>query len=221
MVARIKRDIFVYAEGGGGGKENAALQGEFREALSAFFSKTALGTSRRPRVVACGGRERAYDRFCTALREGKNALLLVDSEAPIDPAHQPKGFENAQPEDWKPWEHLAAQAGWTAPEGANKEDCHLMVEVMESWFLADADAVSEFFGKGFKTKALPEKPVETISKAEVYNVLETATKECPKKGCYGKGAHSFELLCRIDPTKVQAAAPWAKRFIDELCRRKP
>ena len=33
---------------------------------------------------------------------------------------------------------------------------------------------------------------------------------------YEKSEHSFVILSRIDPEKVIAASPWAKRFIDEL-----
>lgn len=88
QVVRIKNDVYVYAEGGGSGAHSADLQAEFRQAFSEFFSKTDLGKTRRPRVVPCGGREQAFQSFCTAIAQGQNALLLVDSETPIDPQHQ-------------------------------------------------------------------------------------------------------------------------------------
>lgn len=213
---RIKNDVYVYAEGGGSGAHSADLQAEFRQAFAEFLSKTDLGTTRRPRVVPCGGREQAFDSFRTAIAQGQNALLLVDSETPINPLHQPPA-----PALWKPWAHLQAQATWIAPVGANDDDCHLMVQCMENWFLADKTSVQTFFGQGFNAAALPASSVETVPKTTVYSALQTATQTCKTKTTYGKGAHSFKLLRAISPDKVEAASPWAKRFLDELRRRKP
>ena len=75
-----KRDVKVYAEGGGSGPGSSDLQSELRQGFAEFFAKTDLGKVHRPRVVACGGREQALDMFRTAVKHGENALLLVDSE---------------------------------------------------------------------------------------------------------------------------------------------
>lgn len=216
MKQRIKDDVFVYAEGGGSGADSAALQAEFRQAFADFFSKTVLGKTRRPRVVSCGGREQAFDAFKTARAQGKNALLLVDSEDPVSAAHQPP-----PPGNWQPWAHLKQQANWNQTPGSSDDDCHMMVQCMESWFLADAAALSEFFGNGFNNAVLPaNQNIEQLLKPDVYQALEQATKSCKTKVGYSKGAHSFKLLSKIDPEKVMAASPWAKRFIDELAKRK-
>ena len=45
--------------------------------------------------------------------------------------------------------------------------------------------------------------------------LGKASRET-QKGEYGKGAHSFKILERIDAKKVLASSPSAKRLIDEL-----
>ncbi|MBI2751097.1 MAG: DUF4276 family protein [Burkholderiales bacterium] len=208
--------MYVYAEGGGSGAHSAPLQAEFRQAFADFLSKTDLGTKRRPRVVPCGGREQAFDSFRTAIAQGQNALLLVDSETPINPLRQPPA-----PGQWKPWAHLLAQASWETPEGAEDDDCHLMVQCMENWFLADKANLQAFFGQGFTTAALPVASVEAVEKSAVYAALQTATQKCKTKAPYGKGAHSFKLLRAISPEKVEAASPWAKRFFDELRKRKP
>ena len=44
-----------------------------------------------------------------------------------------------------------------------------MIEIMESWFLADRDALARHFGEGFKAAALPGNParVESIPKRDV------------------------------------------------------
>lgn len=213
---KIKNDVYVYAEGGGSGAHSADLQAEFRQAFAEFLSKTDLGITRRPRVVPCGGREQAFDSFCTAIAQGQNALLLVDSETPIDPLHQPQA-----PTPLRPWAHLKKQASWVAPAGSSDDDCHLMVECMENWFLADWASVQGFFGHDFNASALPNGSVEAIAKRRTYAALEIATKQCKSKAPYGKGAHSFKILRFISPTKVEAASPWAKRFLDELRKRKP
>ncbi len=213
---KIKNDVFVYAEGGGSGANSAELQGEFRRAFSEFFETTFLGKTRRPRVVACGGRDQAFSMFCTAIAQGKNALLLVDSEDNIDSSHQPPPAGN-----WKPWDHLFVRDKWVKPEKAVDDDCHLMGVCMESWFLADWKTVGKFFGQGFNSAHLPTGPIESVSKANVYNALKLASQGCKTKATYGKGPHSFRLLSLISPDKVIAASPWANRFLEELGRRKP
>lgn len=213
---KINQDLYVYVEGGGSGANSAALQSELRQAFADFFAKTDLGKTRRPRVVACGGREQAFQSFCTAISQRQNAMLLVDSEAPIAPLHQPPA-----PGRWQPWAHLRAQATWAMPGRATDDDCHLMVECMENWFLADLPAIEAFFGRDFNAAELPTGAIETIAKAKVYASLQAATKQCKTKAPYGKGAHSFKILSAISPQKVEAASPWAKRFLDELRKRKP
>lgn len=214
---RTNHSVVVYAEGGGSGAHSDALQSELRRGFSEFFSKTSLGTRRRPSVVACGGREQAFDRFTTALAQGQNALLLVDSEAPVDPAAMTGGDSRA----WRPWLHLKQQAGWSRPDAANDCDAHLMVQCMESWLLCDVQALAQFYQSGFKAPALPGTGMEAVPKSVVFSALQQATQDCRSKAVYGKGTHSFKLLALIDPQKVRASSAWADRFLDELERRKP
>ena len=89
---------------------------------------------------------------------------------------------------------------------------------MESWLLTDRATLQAFFGQGFKVAALPAeaRPIESIPKAEVYQSLASATNDCKTKARYGKGEHSFDLLGRIEPTKVTVASPWADRFVSGL-----
>lgn len=216
MVGRIRNDVFVYAEGGGSGAGSAALQADFRQALSSFFEGTVLGSTRRPRVVACGGRDHAFDSFTTAIKQGKDALLLVDSEAAVSAVHATLPVSG-----FKPWAHLFGRDSWQRPAQASDDDCHLMTQCMESWFLADWATTKQFFGPGFKASALPTGPVEAVAKADVYAALDKASAKCKSKGPYGKGAHSFKLLALVKPSLIIKASPWAERFIDELARRKP
>ncbi len=213
MVGKHKQDVVIFVEGATDRGDD--LRTECRKAFSDFFSKTKLGNRLRPRVIPCGGRNNAYNDFCTALRQNKNALLLVDSEAAIDSAHQ-KG----DPADFLPWSHVKARDGWNTPADAEEAHCHLMVECMENWFIADWNTVADFFGKGFENKHKPAGAIANLAKPRVYVALEAATKFCNPKEAYGKGPHSFKLLGLIDAGKVLAQSPWAQRLIDEIEKRK-
>ena len=91
-----------------------------------------------------------------------------------------------------------------------------MVQVMESWFLADKEALRAFYGRGFRRKALPQRhDIEKISKQDVFNGLKNATKGT-SKGRYNKGSHSFAILAMIDPKKVMDASRHAKQLVTML-----
>ena len=206
--------VKLFVEGGGDGK---TLRTECRQGISEFLKKAGLAGC-LPRTVASGSRQQAYDDFRTAIRIGEAALLLVDSEGPV-----PAECQTGEPEAWRPWAHLAQQAGdgWAMPVGATDRHCHLMVECIESWFLADRATLAAFFDPGFRPTALPAatRAIESVEKVQLFDALRAATKDCKTKSQYGKGEHSFKLLASIDPSKVLAASPWAKRFVDETKRQ--
>lgn len=201
----------IYVEGGG---DAALLKTECRQGFSRFFESAGF-KGKMPRVVACGGRNDAFDSFCTAINQGECALLLVDSEDPVNVTHQ-----QGNPDQWKPWDHLHQRDKWDKPANADDIDCHLMVQCMEAWFIADRQALAEFFGQCFKQNQLPNSAnsIESIAKRQLYTSLANATKGC-QKGQYGKGAHSFKLLALINPTSITTASPWANRLVDTLTER--
>jgi len=91
-----------------------------------------------------------------------------------------------------------------------------MVQAMEAWFHADRATLQEYYGQHFRESALSARPnIEEIPKAELFDGLTRATKNCPKAE-YSKGRHSFDLLARIDPLKVRAASPHAGRLLTTL-----
>jgi len=201
----VKREFRIFVEGGAKGD----LKRRCREGFSKFFDKSGL-KGNMPRVVACGSRRHAYDDFCVALakaRLGDVIVLLVDSEAPVNC------------EEDQVWEHVYLREGdkWPRPNDAEPAHLHFMVECMEAWFMADKTCLEAYFGQGFETDKLPSRSdIEQIAKTDLYEGLKKATKNCKTKACYGKGAHSFDILGKIDPAKVIAASPYAKRLIDKL-----
>lgn len=91
-----------------------------------------------------------------------------------------------------------------------------MVQAMEAWFHADRETLERYFGDHFKGTALSARMnIEEIPKADLFDGLKRATTDC-QKGEYSKGRHSFEILARIDPSKVTAASPHAERLLNKL-----
>ena len=195
-------NVTVYVEGGGNVR---ATKKRCRQGFSALFREAGL-SGRMPRIFAAGGREDTWRDFRTALAEaGENdfIVLLVDSEAPVA-------------DGGTSWVHLRKHDNWERPVGATEQQAHLMVQCMESWFLADVDALMAFFGDGFNRGALPRRPdIENVSKRDVDRGLKRATLPS-SKGEYHKGRHSFEILATVDPDRVVAASSHAKRLIDTL-----
>jgi hypothetical protein len=108
---------------------------------------------------------------------------------------------------------------WEKPAGATDDHLHFMVECMESWFLADKEALEKFFGKDFNRRALPAATakIESVPKPDLLDRLKQATRST-KKGAYGKGQHSFKVLETLDPARIRGACPWAERFFATLAK---
>ena len=195
--------VTLYVEGGG---DEEKLKRECRKGFRVFLENAGL-KGKMPSIVACGGRDNAYARFkAQFIGNNEKFMLLVDAEASV-----PAPATAAQP-----WQHLQDRDGWQRPPGATDGQCHLMVQTMESWFLADREALSTYYGQGFRGNALPANPhIEQIPKQDVDTGLQSATRDTTK-GSYDKGRDSFEILGRLDPAKVTNASPYAKRFIDAL-----
>jgi len=203
--------VKVYVEGGG--NQNPGLAQDVRKGFKQFFEKA--GFNNKPAVIVCGSRQSAYEDYCLAVSNGTPAVLLVDSEAPIDEKCQQGEIIN-----WKPWEHLQNRKNskgelcdlWE--KVGNDIDCHLMVQMMEAWFLADVDAVKAYYRHGFSDSKFPSdsEDIEKISKTRIKEILTKAADETAKAG-YSKGRDSFAILELLDPSKVEARSNWAKRFI--------
>ena len=88
---------------------------------------------------------------------------------------------------------------------------------MEAWFLADQDALRQYYGSGFAVNRLPGDPtrVEVIPKSDAIRGLEDAARDT-QKGKYHKTEHAPDLLAKVDPVAVRAAAPYCERLFREL-----
>lgn len=194
--------VRIHIEGGG---ETHQLRSRSRAAFTTFFEMAGLKGD-MPSVVSCGSRSKAMDSFLGALKMNKKdcvELLLVDSEEPVAEGHDV-------------WQHLRSRDGWERPEGVDDDSAHLMVQCMEAWFLADREALSDWFGAGFNASKLPAGiDLELISKSSVLDGLKKAARETRKK-TYDKGEHSFAILAAIAPSKVAEHSPHATRLLETL-----
>jgi Domain of unknown function (DUF4276) len=195
-------EIRIYVEGGRG-KESRA---DFRRAFSVFLDAVRGRAQRKGiqwRVVPSGSREETYEAFVRALRDhpAAHVFLLVDAERPV-----------ASP----PREHLAGGEDRWELSTVTDDQCHLMAEVMESWFLADPGALEAFYRQGFVSGQIPKRNnVEEVPKAEVEAVLKSSTSKT-QKGEYHKTRHGPGILESLDPVRVRARAAHCDRLFETL-----
>ena len=193
--------VRIVIEGGGSGE---TPDKDFRQAWTQFFESAGL-VGRMPRVVRGEGRQQTLDRFRTALqgqRRNEVVILLVDSEGPVAA-------------DQSAWEHLHNQDNWNQPPGAADDSAYLMVQVMETWFLADREALRRFFGPSLNENHFSQWPdLEAVPKDTVLNAMEMSTANCQRP--YSKGRVSFQLLGQINPQIVANACPHANQLLTHL-----
>ena len=158
------REICIYYEG----------DPQLKEGFRAFLGKLALDDYYRlcrVRFIAGTGRDDTIHDFqdaCQAHRSSWN-ILLIDSEGPDDG-------------------QLFARLKLAT---AQKESVFWMVQLMETWFVADIQALKKFYGQGFRDARLRAKrDIERIPKGDVIKWLKDATKATPKSpitlpACWG------------------------------------
>lgn len=199
------REIRLYVEGGGNDK---ASRIKLKHGLVAFFATLcekarANGIEVRPEPF--GSRSAAYKAFCTAVRKQPELfnVLLVDSEDRVDGG--------------SPWRHLLKRREdqWANP-GVSDEHCHLMIQAMEAWLVADCEKLAEYYGQGFQASAIPNpRSVEEIDKSRLADALNRATRKT-KKRRYHKIRHAPEILGRIRADVVRKRAPSCDRLFITL-----
>lgn len=183
------KTLTIYLEGGGDSDE---IKRRCREGFRKLFESCKF--KRMPKLVACGGRGNAFDRFCTAHEAGQeDAILLVDSEDPMEDIE-------------KTWTHLKARDNWDKPSGAKDDQVLLMTTCMETWIVADRGALRAHYGSHLKENSLPSLVnLESRGRHTVQDALQNATKECKNK--YEKGKKSFQVLAVLTPGTLEQHLP--------------
>lgn len=187
----------LYLEGGGSGPDSKALQSRCREGFRKLLEKCDLKL-RMPRTFACGGRVSAFDDFKIAhinKAAGDYVAMLIDSEDPL------ANLEAA-------WEHLRLRPGdnWEQPAGATDDQVLFMTTCMETWVVADRDALQAHYGSKLQVSALPPLvELEASGRHDVQDRLEHATRNC--SNAYKKGKRSFEVLAKLTPEVLEEHLP--------------
>jgi hypothetical protein len=195
--------IAVYMEGGGRASKDGKAR--LRQGMAEFIRKVVSQKRLGWKVVACGSRNDAHDAFRNANRTSPENfnILLVDSEGP-----------GTQP----PRIHLKERDGWNLT-GVSEESIHLMIQVMETWIVADPDKVAAYYEQGFVKSALPRaQDLEGVEKERIYDALKRATAKT-QKGEYHKIKHAADLLEEIDPAIVRRRCPSCDRLFATLIRQ--
>ena len=190
--------IAIYIEGGGQSHSGRAMPRQGLEAFLARVKQEAIDRSWHWRLICWGGRDETFRRFRSAIwnKEADVVMLVVDAEGPLNNA---------------PLDHLQQRDGWDLGF-ANEDMIHLMVQTMETWIVADPDALTDYYGQGFRQSALPKNvDIEFVPKSDVERALNNATRTT-QKGEYHKIRHASDLLKRIDPDRVRDRCPACARL---------
>ena len=197
------RGVAIYMEGDG---SRAADRAALRQGMDGFPSPLKNAARKRSlpwKVVPCGSREDTYRRFRNGVENsdhGETQVLIVDSEAKVTLPAQA---------------HLRNRDGWDL-SFTLEQTIHLMVQVMETWIVADPGAIARYYGQDFDVRRLPRRPdLEQEPKASVAKALKDATKRSAK-GAYHKTRHAGELLKRLDQARVKDRCRHCKRLFGAL-----
>lgn len=190
--------VAIYLEGGG---DTSATKTSLRQGMDEFVR--SLKTAARERgllwkLVACGGRQEAYQAFINSHRDTNYSirLLIVDAEAEVTNG---------------PREHLRNRDQWNLT-AVPETSVHLMVQTMETWIIADQAALMRYYGADLLVNALPQTTdLETVAKVDIARALAHAT-ERTSKGRYHKIRHATDLLKQVSPQTVQARCPSCRRM---------
>jgi hypothetical protein len=198
------KEIKVYVEGGG---NTSKTQEQLRVGFNGFFrelKQLASANDCKLNFIPCGGNTETFRDFEIALKSRNDAIkvLLVDSDGPV--TQQPK-------------KHLKIKN----PDVMD-EQYHLMVQIMESWFIADINALYEFYKEELDEECLTVfedvEDVENIDRKEIEMALRNATKGTSYGDyCeYGKIRHASEILKKLNANTVRRKAAHCDRLFTTL-----
>lgn len=197
-------EIKLYVEGGGKGSHKRATI-KLQQGFDSFFGELKQAARKKKisfRIIPAGNTQSTYDDFIFSVANSPAQsfnLLLVDSDGAVADGETARAFLQKKYKGWK----LQTIAD---------HQCHLMVQIMESWFIADVDALKSFYGQGFQESPIPKnKNVEKIEKTTIEKSLSSTTAKT-QKGEYHKIEHGAKLLELINPQKVRKAAQHCEKL---------
>lgn len=189
-------------EGGGNSRDTKAALRTGMDALLGTLKQSARDRQLRWKLVCCGPRDEAFRCFRNAVRTGDDSVVVLLADAEDAVATEPGA-------------HLEDRDGWDMTD-IDASAVHLMVQTMETWIVADSEALNRYYGQGFNAGALPRAAdLERVAKRDIEDSLQRATQRT-RKGRYQKIRHASELLQRVDPERVRVRCRHCRRIFEEL-----
>ena len=113
-----------------------------------------------PKLISCGGRGAVFDDFMIAqanASDGEYIAMLIDSEEPLANIDQT-------------WAHLIKRDGWKQAPRADDDQVLLMTTCMETWIVADRQALRDHYGPTLQEANLPDQNnLESRARDAIYN----------------------------------------------------
>ena len=190
-------NAYIYIEGGAKGAYSKNLNTRCQEAFHKLLGRMGF-KGRKPRLVACGGREDVYNRFVIehSQKFADYVAMWIDSEEPMtDPDAA-----------WKHLQSVQTVQKWDKPEGAKDEQVLFMTTCMETWIVTDREVLQEHYGSELHENSLPALTnLEQRSREQVQDALQQATRDC--SNAYKKGKRSFKVLGELTPAVLGQHLP--------------
>lgn len=197
---------YVYIEGGtrgpsGGESSSKSLKIECQKAFHSLLGKLGF-MGRMPRLVACGGRQKTYEMFCTEHKAQKATYVAmwIDAEEPMEDVE----------EAWKHLSEVETVPAWSRPENAEDDQVLFMTTSMETWIVADRETLRRHYRQNLNENPLPALfNIEKRPRKDMLKAIETATTNCTNG--YKKGSRSFEVLEKVDVDVLRKHLPSFRR----------
>ncbi len=203
----VERRVRVYIEGGSTGKQ---ADNDFRRGWKKFLDElhrlARAHGYQSLEVIRGRGRRATFDKFENSRETYPHDLcvLLVDSEGPVTPRQHVWDVVSSRKEDQ-----------WIKPPWARGRHLYLLVQSIETWLVADPDALQSFFKRGFAPEKLPTTNLEQQSRSKIEQALKAATRHT-SKGAY-QHADAILIMEKVRPEKVKTLSH-GRRLFDNLSK---